>query len=808
MNVGAGSNTLSIEETDYDTSYDDDNDGRSNIIELAAGENPFAGYNVSSISGNTSEDGDIASFSFVLTRAPTADVSIDINSSDTNEGTVDKDNITFTTANWDEPQTLIVTGIDDDVIDGNVNYSIEISAMVSTDANYNGENPADVSVTNVDNDSSGFNISPINRSTNESGATASFTARLNTQPTDDVVLSLSSSNTNEGTIDKSSLTFTIDNWNFVQTVTVTGQDDNVLDGNQTYSIDFVAAVSSDSNYNNLVADSVSVLNLDNEGALSVSLSISGASSINENAGTAILKATMSSASNQDVIINLSYRGSASVDDYTRINSITIPGGAGATSGTVEINTKQDTIDELDEEIIIDVSSVVNALESGNQSATITIVDDDALPVINFNTASQTVSENVNNVSVNLSLVNGSSSVITVPYTVSGTASGGGVDHDLVNGVITFEAEDTLASIVFLIQNDNLSEVDEEIIITLGAPTNARNGVTGIHKLTITDNDSSPIFTSATAIRLAENTTEINYVATATDSDNDEITYSLSGGADQSLFSINSNSGELSINTAVDYEAPQDSDANNIYLLEITASDGSNSVAQTVNITVDDMVEMTASSIGIKTIQFDWDVFAGASSYVLLVNPDGGSGFSVVQSNITTNNTTVELPVHLTDWINATYILEAYSDGALLLSTSSPVSITSLMLSSIGYFKADNTGASDAFGWSASVSADGSTLAVAAINEDSATTGINTTPDEGANDSGAVYVFSRSGSSWMQQAYIKANNTGAFDSFGNSVSVSADGYILAVGAENEDSASTNINSMPEEGAKDSGAVYVY
>ena len=73
---------------------------------------------------------------------------------------------------------------------------------------------------------------------------------------------------------------------------------------------------------------------------------------------------------------------------------------------------------------------------------------------------------------------------------------------------------------------------------------------------------------------------------------------------------------------------------------------------------------------------------------------------------------------------------------------------------------------DYFGYSVSLSSDGNTLAVGAINEDSNATGIG--GDEGNNSApyaGAVYVFSRSGTTWTQQAYVKASNTDADDQFG-------------------------------------------
>ena len=111
---------------------------------------------------------------------------------------------------------------------------------------------------------------------------------------------------------------------------------------------------------------------------------------------------------------------------------------------------------------------------------------------------------------------------------------------------------------------------------------------------------------------------------------------------------------------------------------------------------------------------------------------------------------------------------------------------------------------DQFGISVAIS--GETLVVGAFGEDSASIGVNSTPDEGAPVSGAAYVFTRRGATWIQQAYLKASNTGAGDNFGNSVAIS--GETIVVGAPFEASASTGVNSAPNEGAPGSGAAYVF
>ncbi len=132
------------------------------------------------------------------------------------------------------------------------------------------------------------------------------------------------------------------------------------------------------------------------------------------------------------------------------------------------------------------------------------------------------------------------------------------------------------------------------------------------------------------------------------------------------------------------------------------------------------------------------------------------------------------------------------------------------LSALSYIKASNTGANHLFGFSVALSADGSTLAVGARQETSAATGINGDQvNNSAPNAGAVYVFTRNGTTWVQQAYIKASNTGVNDAFGFSVALSSDGSTLAVGAAFESSAATGINgNQADNSASNSSAVYVF
>jgi hypothetical protein len=123
-----------------------------------------------------------------------------------------------------------------------------------------------------------------------------------------------------------------------------------------------------------------------------------------------------------------------------------------------------------------------------------------------------------------------------------------------------------------------------------------------------------------------------------------------------------------------------------------------------------------------------------------------------------------------------------------------------------YLKASNASTGYLFGWSVALSQD--TLAVGSITESSAATGVNgNQTDQSAPGSGAAYVFSRDGTTWIEQAYIKASNTGPGDTFGTSVALS--GEILAVAAIAEASSTTGTNgNQADNSASGAGAVYVY
>jgi hypothetical protein len=234
-------------------------------VSLLNRDNDSAGVLLSRTSGlQTDEAGLSDQFTIVLLSEPTGDVTITYVSSNTGEGVVVPTSpIVFTPSDWDTAQTINVKGVDDIVRDGNQLYSVQLTTA-SGDGNYDDVTLPTVEAINMDNDAASIRVTPLQLDISEFGDTDFFEVVLVTQPLASVVVPIESSDTTEGTVDKSSLTFTAANWNVPQIVTVKGINDALIDGQQVFTIKTLPAQTSDMFYVGVDADDVTAMNFDDE----------------------------------------------------------------------------------------------------------------------------------------------------------------------------------------------------------------------------------------------------------------------------------------------------------------------------------------------------------------------------------------------------------------------------------------------------------------------------------------------------------------------------------------------------------------
>lgn len=213
-----------------------------------------------------------------------------------------------------------------------------------------------------------------------------------------------------------------------------------------------------------------------------------------------------------------------------------------------------------------------------------------------------------------------------------------------------------------------------------------------------------------------------------------------------------------------------------------------------------------------TLRFTWADVARETGYRLYEDPDGVSGYSEVGST-GKDGTSYILVVSLPDRMDARYVLDACNtDGC---SRSRPVFLADALGETMLYVKAMYPEMEDQFGWSIALSSDGATLVVGAPGDDSGARGpkhpgdadyVSSQADDSASGAGAVYVFTRSGEDWIQQAYLKAWNADAADGFGTSVALAHDGHTLAVGAPREDG--NGVGGEVDNSTGESGAAYIF
>ena len=219
------------------------------------------------------------------------------------------------------------------------------------------------------------------------------------------------------------------------------------------------------------------------------------SSIVENGGEATLTATLSNLSINPVTVSLSYSGTAvrGTDyDGNASNMITVEAGQLSGDAIVIITSIDDGNPETNETIVVEVTGVSNGSEDGEQRQTISILDDDT-PGVAFATTSSSGGEDQLSTELQVDMTVESALKVEVAYTLTGTATGGGTDYTLADGILTFDPGSTSETITIAdIVDDAILEANETVIVTLSEPINANLGTNTVHTYTINDNDRASI----------------------------------------------------------------------------------------------------------------------------------------------------------------------------------------------------------------------------------------------------------------------------------------------------------------------------
>ncbi len=383
-------------------------------------------------------------------------------------------------------QTVSVPINDDPYYEGNESFHLNLSdvnAGIITDAQGVG--------TITDNDGTpsvtlGVTGSPLA----ENGGIATVTATLSNRSFQNVTVNLGFTGTAVGAgtdYTVSSASILVLAGSLSGTATITGVNNAAYEANKTVIVDVTGVTNGSESGTQQVTATIA----DDETAPTVTLGLAG-SPFAENGGVATVTATLNHLSYQNVTVNLGFTGSATGGgtDYSAPASITV--FAGDLSGTASLTGVNDPLDEENETVTVDITSVTNGAESGSQQVTANITDDDAAPSISIDdqTVTESDSGTVNLVfAVTLSAASGKSA--TVDYaTADNTATTGDTDYTGDTGTLTFTPGQTIKNITVVVNGDISKESTETLSVNLSNAANATiSDNQGIGTIT---NDDTPL----------------------------------------------------------------------------------------------------------------------------------------------------------------------------------------------------------------------------------------------------------------------------------------------------------------------------
>ena len=461
------------------------------VITRAA--NPTVDFNITNSNG--AESVSSAALTVDLSFASSQDVTVNyaVTGTATGSGTdYTLANDTLTISAGDTTGVITIAGIVNDSLD-EANETVIVTLSSPNNATLGSDSVHTYTITDNDNPPVvDFNTTSSNGA--ESVSSKAITVDLSAASSQNVTVNYVVTGTATGsgtdfTLANDTLTISAGATN--ETITIAGIVNDLLD-----EVDETVIVTlSSPNNATLGSDSVHTYTItDNDNAPTVDFNTTSSSGA-ESVSSVGLTVDLSAASGKEVTVNYAVTGTAtgSGTDFTLANG-TLPISANTTSGTITIaGIIDDLIDEVDETVIVTLSSPSNATLGSDQVHTYTITDNDNPPVVDFSSTSSNGAESISSKAITVDLSAVSTQNVTVNYAVTGTATGSGTDYTLANDTLTIAAGETIGTITIAgIVDDGLDEVDETVIVTLSSPSNATLGSDSVHTYTISDNDNPPV----------------------------------------------------------------------------------------------------------------------------------------------------------------------------------------------------------------------------------------------------------------------------------------------------------------------------
>jgi len=610
------------------------------------------GITVTQTDGNTvvEESGATDLVYVQLNEEPTGDVTVAINSPD-GEINASPATVTFTPTNWDQPQFVTISAVEDGVADNDQDTNFTVAVSDSSDPNYSSElGTIRVPVNVIDSGNvSGIVITSSggNNQINESGSGDSFTVSLSMQPSADVTITLSDNDSSEISYSPSTLTFTPDNWNEGQAVTLTALEDNVKDGNQTTLLTLTS--SSDDAASSGLSTSTEILTVDS--ATEPGLTIANTPpSLTEGGASESLSFVLDTppAAGTTVTITLSDNDSSEIS-YSP-STLTFTSSNWNTPQTVEVNAVEDGIKDGNQQVSLNIS--VSSTPAGSYGSamdtSLTITTQDSGNTPPDSPAGFVATPTLPSGSVDLSWTeptNPAADNYTIYWTLDPSTPIDPSKPSTYTGSITITAPATTETITGL---DPANNYDFTIIATnsLGDSTPA------------TEVDATPVPEAPTGLTAsagaASGQVDLEWNPSP-GADSYTIYYSNDGGSTFTAISPNVTG------TSYPHTGLNDGTEYTYYVVANNAggaSESSDTISATPGVEPPSAPTDLTATAGSGEVSLTWTVVDGAEDYTIYVSTSG-SGYTAISPDVTGTSFT---HTGLTNGTNYSYYVVANNAG--------------------------------------------------------------------------------------------------------------------------------------------------
>ena len=436
-------------------------------VTVTIDEDDAAGVSIDPTALTVVEGGD-NSYTVVLDTQPGAEVTVTVSGHDGTDVSVAPSTLTFTSENWETPQTVTVSA-DQDENAADDTQTVSHAVADGSAAEYIGATIVDVQVTVTDDDAAGVSIDPTELSVIEGDATgASYAVVLDSQPTADVTVTVSGHDGTDVSVAPSTLTFTSENWETPQTVTVSAAQDEDAATDEAVTLSHAVSSVEDTLYNGIDPDSVTVtIEEDDAARVSIDPTTLTVPEGGDNSYTVVLD-TQPGA---EVTVTIS--GHDGTDVSVAPSTLTFTSDNWGTAQTVTVSAGDvDTSTEVTLSHEVTGSGEYGTITADEVKVTIVATSEDQDPIqagvtVSFADKDYDVREGLGNADVELVLSDAPDSAIDIPIIVSSQSTAGGEDYSGAPTTVTFAQYQTSASFQVQPLVDLEDEDDEQLVLAFG-----------------------------------------------------------------------------------------------------------------------------------------------------------------------------------------------------------------------------------------------------------------------------------------------------------------------------------------------------